>query len=78
MAEDHPSRLVSERVLAAFYEDLAKRTETWQVSASSIEGLAAEDEDGREFNQALKVPQAISGNSSAFVSRSVGHQQTRN
>ena len=70
MAEDHPSRLVSERVLAAFYEDLPKRSETGQTSASFIGDLGAEDEDGRQFYQAPEVPQAISSNSSAFVTRS--------
>jgi hypothetical protein len=45
-------------MLATFYEDLPKRSETWQASTSSIKDLAAEDEDGRQLNQAPEVPQA--------------------
>jgi hypothetical protein len=70
VVEDHPSRLVSEELLIAFYHNVPWRSETRQTSGPSIENVVAEDEDGREFNQVLEVPQAISGNSSAFVARS--------
>ena len=67
LTEGHPSRLISERTLAAFHKDLSERSETRQALASSIEDSIAEDKDGRQFNQAPKVPQAISYNSSAFI-----------
>jgi tetratricopeptide (TPR) repeat protein len=67
LTEGYPSRLISERKLAAFHKDLSERSETRQALASSIKDSVAEDKDGRQFNQALKVPQAISYNSSAFI-----------
>ena len=67
LTEGHPSRLISERTLAAFHKDLSERSETRQALASSIEDSVAEDKDGRQFNQAPKVPHAISYNSSAFI-----------
>jgi tetratricopeptide (TPR) repeat protein len=66
LADDHPDRRVSERVLAGIYEDLLKRSETRQASASSVESLVAEDKDRCQFNQAPELPQAISDSSIAF------------
>jgi tetratricopeptide (TPR) repeat protein len=74
MVEDHPSRLVSEELLISFYYNVPWRSETRQTSKPSIENVVAKDEDGREFNQALEVPQAISSNSSALIARS--HQSS--
>lgn len=70
LAEDHPDRLVSERILAAFYDDLLKRSETRQASAPSIEDLVAEDKDRFQFNQRPPVPQAISDSSVTFTAMS--------
>lgn len=49
-------------MLAAFHEDLSERSETGQTLASSIEDPTAEDEDGRQFNQASEVPQTFDRN----------------
>ncbi|KAF1813258.1 kinesin light chain [Eremomyces bilateralis CBS 781.70] len=36
MAEDHPSRIVSERMLASFYNDMLKKPETGQATANDV------------------------------------------
>jgi hypothetical protein len=70
LAEDHPDRLVSERLLAAFHQDWLKRSEPRQASASSIEDIVAGDKDGCQFNQAPDVSQARSENSVAITAMS--------
>ena len=66
MAEDHPERVASEDVLAFFYENLQKTSETSETSTSFMDDLAAEDEEGRQFNQEPEALHAISFNA-AFI-----------